>query len=62
MALTTSSSKRGLHSGHLRRPTICQLPIAASLLARYGYASQADAHDDGMCARLYAVGRRTTAS
>ncbi|MDX5563318.1 hypothetical protein PYK79_08590 [Streptomyces sp. ID05-04B] len=62
MALTTSSSKRGLHSGRLRRPTVCQLTIAASLLARYGYDSQADAHDDGMCARLYALGRRKAVS
>ncbi|MCX4682323.1 hypothetical protein OG413_44890 [Streptomyces sp. NBC_01433] len=53
--------KRGIHSGRLRRPSTCQLSIAASLLARYGYKDQADAHNNGMCARLYALGRRTAA-
>ncbi|MFB9483361.1 hypothetical protein ACFFSH_28825 [Streptomyces filamentosus] len=41
---------------------MCQLTIAASLLARYGYTSQADAHDDGTCARLYSLGRRKAVS
>lgn len=62
MSLTTNSGKRGLHSGRLRRPAVCQLAIAASLLARYGYDNQADAHNDRVCARLYALGRRTAAS
>ncbi|MFM9462865.1 hypothetical protein ACKI1K_08415 [Streptomyces scabiei] len=54
--------KRGVHSGRLRRPATCQLAIAASVLARYGFKDQADAHNNGMCARLYALGRRTVGS
>ncbi|MGW1496143.1 hypothetical protein [Streptomyces sp. NPDC002402] len=65
MTLTTNENrqdKRGIHSGRLRRPTTCQLAIAASVLARYGFKDQADAHNNGMCARLYALGRRMAGS
>ncbi|MFZ3491652.1 hypothetical protein ACODT5_00165 [Streptomyces sp. 5.8] len=55
-------SKRGVHSGHLRRPATCQLTIDAGLLAHYGFDDQADAHKHGMCARLFALGRRTNTS
>jgi hypothetical protein len=54
--------KRGVHSGRLRRPATCQLAIATSVLTRYGFKDQADAHNNGMCARLYALGRRTASS
>ncbi|ATM24764.1 hypothetical protein SMD44_p10265 (plasmid) [Streptomyces alboflavus] len=56
---TSHLRKRGFHSGRLRRPATCQLAIAAELLAEHGYPDQAAAHQDGTCARLYSLGRRT---
>ncbi|QCX82166.1 hypothetical protein C9F11_42930 (plasmid) [Streptomyces sp. YIM 121038] len=55
---TSYLRKRGFHSGRLRRPATCQLAIAAELLAEHGYPDQHAAHQDGMCARLYSLGRR----
>lgn len=61
MADQTARTRRRrqiIAAGRINRPTRCTLTIPLAVLREYDYTDQAAAHADGVCARLYAIGRR----
>ena len=51
-------SRRRIAAGVVRRSGRCSLSISAETLAAAGYPTLQAAHDDAVCARLWAAERR----